>query len=231
MRPGAAGEIVFGERGAGGTVVSLRRLEVRAAADLLVPLDPPGGRSRPSPGNSLLVTFDLTPSAGGTLLRMTESGFREMGWEAAVLEEQYREHVTGWDFYLPAHRSLRRRRWRARHEPGSRNRRRRRALVGDRRPDAAPDARPAARRGTTAPRRQLGQRLPVTRQAVAKHLAVLDRVGLVRATQAGREKRYQVDQAQLARAAAQLESVGSAWDARLQRIKRIAEAVQRNQEG
>ena len=32
---------------------------------------------------------------------MTESGFREMGWEAAVLEEQYREHVTGWDFYLP----------------------------------------------------------------------------------------------------------------------------------
>jgi hypothetical protein len=24
-----------------------------------------------------------------------------MGWEAAVLEEQYGEHVTGWDFYLP----------------------------------------------------------------------------------------------------------------------------------
>ena len=32
---------------------------------------------------------------------MTESGFREMGWEVAVLERQYREHVTGWDFYLP----------------------------------------------------------------------------------------------------------------------------------
>ena len=76
----------------------------------------------------------------------------------------------------------------------------------------------------------LGRRLPVTRQAVAKHLGVLDRAGLVRATQAGREKRYQVDDAQLARAVAQLSSVGSAWDARLQRIKRIAEAIQRSQQ-
>jgi DNA-binding transcriptional ArsR family regulator len=76
----------------------------------------------------------------------------------------------------------------------------------------------------------LGQQLPVTRQAVTKHLVVLDRVGLVRATQAGRERRYQVDEAQLARAAAQLESVGSAWDARLQRIKRIAEAIQKTQD-
>jgi hypothetical protein len=58
---------------------------------------------------------------------------------------------------------------------------------------------------------------------------VLDRVGLVRATPAAREKRYRVDDAQLARAVAQLSSVGSAWDARLQRIKRIAEAIQRTQ--
>jgi DNA-binding transcriptional ArsR family regulator len=76
----------------------------------------------------------------------------------------------------------------------------------------------------------LGQQLPVTRQAVAKHLGVLDRVGLVRATAAGREKRYRVDDAQLARAVAQLSSVGSAWDARLQRIKRIAETIQRTQQ-
>jgi len=52
-------------------------------------------------GNSLLVTFSLTPSGRGTLLKMTETGFREMGWEAAVLEQQYKEHSTGWDFYLP----------------------------------------------------------------------------------------------------------------------------------
>lgn len=74
----------------------------------------------------------------------------------------------------------------------------------------------------------LGQQLPVTRQAVAKHLAVLDRAGLVHASPAGREKRYRVDDAQLARAVAQLASVGSAWDARLQRIKRLAEAIQRS---
>jgi len=73
----------------------------------------------------------------------------------------------------------------------------------------------------------LGQQLPVTRQAVAKHLGVLDRVGLVHATPSGRERRYEVDEAQLARAVAQLSSVGAAWDARLHRIKRIAEAIQR----
>jgi DNA-binding transcriptional ArsR family regulator len=76
----------------------------------------------------------------------------------------------------------------------------------------------------------LSRQLPVTRQAVAKHLGVLDRVGLVRAAPASREKRYRVDDAQLARAAAQLSSVGSTWDARLQRIKRIAEAIERNQQ-
>ena len=72
----------------------------------------------------------------------------------------------------------------------------------------------------------LAQQLPVTRQAVAKHLGVLDRAGLVRSAPSGREKRYRVDDEQLARAAAQLTSVGSAWDGRLQRIKRIAESIQ-----
>ncbi|MCL2535361.1 MAG: helix-turn-helix domain-containing protein, partial [Nocardiaceae bacterium] len=74
----------------------------------------------------------------------------------------------------------------------------------------------------------LSEQLPVTRQAVAKHLGVLDRVGLVHVTPVGREKLYRVDDAQLARAVAQLSAVGSTWDARLQRIKRIAEAIQRN---
>jgi len=72
--------------------------------------------------------------------------------------------------------------------------------------------------------------LPVTRQAVAKHLAVLDRVGLVHATQSGREKRYQIDQAQFARAVAQLHAVSDTWDARLRRIKQIAEAIKSQSE-
>ena len=76
----------------------------------------------------------------------------------------------------------------------------------------------------------LSGQLPVTRQAVAKHLDILDRVVLVRSTPVGREKRYRVDDAQLARAVAQLSSVGSAWDARLQRIRKIAEAIERNKD-
>ena len=76
----------------------------------------------------------------------------------------------------------------------------------------------------------LSEQLPVTRQAVAKHLGVLDRVGLVHATPAGRERRYRVDDEQLERAVAQLASVGSTWDARLRRIKRIAEAIEERRE-
>jgi ArsR family transcriptional regulator, cadmium/lead-responsive transcriptional repressor len=73
----------------------------------------------------------------------------------------------------------------------------------------------------------LSAHLPVTRQAVAKHLVVLDRVGLVHATSAGREKQFRVDQVQLAHAVTQLAHVGAAWDLRLQRIKRMAETIQR----
>jgi predicted transcriptional regulator len=72
----------------------------------------------------------------------------------------------------------------------------------------------------------LSARLPVTRQAVAKHLAVLDQVGLVHGTTVGREKQYHVDAAQLARAVAQLNAVGAVWDARLRRIKTLAETIQ-----
>jgi ArsR family transcriptional regulator, cadmium/lead-responsive transcriptional repressor len=72
----------------------------------------------------------------------------------------------------------------------------------------------------------LSEQLPVTRQAITKHLAVLDRVGLVRSAPAGRERRYQVDQAQLSRAAEQLAAVGASWDLRLRRIKAIAESLE-----
>ncbi len=75
----------------------------------------------------------------------------------------------------------------------------------------------------------LSEHLPVSRQAVSKHLDVLTRAGLVHATPIGRERRYRVDDAQLSRAVAQLSSVGATWDARLRRIKKIAEAIQNAQ--
>ena len=77
----------------------------------------------------------------------------------------------------------------------------------------------------------LSEQLPVTRQAVAKHLGVLDRVGLVHGTPAGRERRYEVDEAQLARAVAQLPRSAPPGTPACSRIKRIAEAIQRSQDG
>lgn len=73
----------------------------------------------------------------------------------------------------------------------------------------------------------LSDRLPVTRQAVAKHLAVLDRAGLVHAEAAGREKHYRIDDAQFARAVAQLNAVGKTWGARMGRIKKLAESLEK----
>ena len=72
----------------------------------------------------------------------------------------------------------------------------------------------------------LSERLPVSRQAVAKHLAVLVRVGLVQGETAGRERHYRIDDEQFARAVAQLNAVSTAWDGRLRRIKRLAERLQ-----
>ncbi|WP_159620728.1 ArsR/SmtB family transcription factor [Ruania rhizosphaerae] len=77
----------------------------------------------------------------------------------------------------------------------------------------------------------LSDRLPISRQAVAKHLGVLDRAGLVQATSMGRERRYELDAGQFARAVRQLNAVGETWDSRLNRIKRLAEQIQRQQEG
>jgi DNA-binding transcriptional ArsR family regulator len=67
--------------------------------------------------------------------------------------------------------------------------------------------------------------LPVTRQAVAKHLAVLDRAGLVEGRREGREVRYAVRPDRLDVAARSMAQVAADWDLRLAAIKRIAEAV------
>jgi DNA-binding transcriptional ArsR family regulator len=75
----------------------------------------------------------------------------------------------------------------------------------------------------------LSVHLPVTRQAVAKHLNVLDRVALVQAEQVGREKRYRIDTRRLARVAQDLSTVADAWDARLRRIRTMAEAIEAQQ--
>jgi DNA-binding transcriptional ArsR family regulator len=67
--------------------------------------------------------------------------------------------------------------------------------------------------------------LPVTRQAVAKHLAVLDRAGLVAARRQGREVRYTVRPERLDAATRRLAHVAARWDRRLAAIRRLAEAA------
>jgi DNA-binding transcriptional ArsR family regulator len=70
----------------------------------------------------------------------------------------------------------------------------------------------------------LADQLPVTRQAISKHLVVLDRVGLVSAQREGRELHYRLNAARLDEAARSLSAIANAWDRRLLRIKRLAEA-------
>jgi DNA-binding transcriptional ArsR family regulator len=67
--------------------------------------------------------------------------------------------------------------------------------------------------------------LPVSRQAVAKQLAVLDRAGLVEGRRRGREVRYAVRPEGLDVAARSMAQVAAEWDTRLVAIKRIAEAA------
>lgn len=71
----------------------------------------------------------------------------------------------------------------------------------------------------------LAGRLPVTRQAIAKHLAVLQEVGLVEPVRVGRELRFRVVGAELAATARRLDAIGREWDRRLTAIKEIAEGL------
>ena len=80
----------------------------------------------------------------------------------------------------------------------------------------------AARGAATAT--ELAGGLPITRQAVAKQLAVLAEAGLVERSRAGRDVRFSVDAAGLAVTASWLAALAAEWGGRLAAIKRIAEA-------
>lgn len=95
--PGAVGELVWGDR-------------AHVEAMTVVKSDPPhvfsfrwvyaDGVADPI-ADSLLVTFELVPTGTGTTLRMTETGFREMGWEEAKLAAVHADHASGWDVFVP----------------------------------------------------------------------------------------------------------------------------------
>lgn len=68
---------------------------------------------------------------------------------------------------------------------------------------------------------ELAARLPVTRQAVAKHLAALRDAGLVESARQGREIRYRLEPAPFTEVIAWLAAVGGSWDRRLDALRAL----------
>jgi DNA-binding transcriptional ArsR family regulator len=75
--------------------------------------------------------------------------------------------------------------------------------------------------GSTVTASGLAAQLPITRQAVAKHLAALSRARLVRSARVGREVRYSLDADPLEDAARWIARVGAEWDGRLGELQRL----------
>ena len=71
---------------------------------------------------------------------------------------------------------------------------------------------------------ELARDLPVTRQAVAKHLSLLASAGLVESARVGRETRFHARGEALGDAIDWMASVGARWDDRLARLARLAES-------
>ena len=80
----------------------------------------------------------------------------------------------------------------------------------------------ASRQSATAT--SLAAELPITRQAVAKHLGALRAAELVSVERLGREVHYRLEPRPLGEAARWIERVGAEWDARLDHLKRLVES-------
>ena len=74
---------------------------------------------------------------------------------------------------------------------------------------------------------ELAAELPITRQAVSKHLTVLREAGLVTGERAGRETRYEARPDGLEPAGRWIAEAGAAWDRRLARLQRQVAAHRR----
>jgi uncharacterized protein YndB with AHSA1/START domain len=100
--PGGEGLMTRQRRdGKGSVIVPVLVVEADAPRRFVFRWVHPEGQPA-TPENSFLVTFELVAADGGTLLRLTEAGFREIGWEAAQLEAYHRDHTAGWDRHLPS---------------------------------------------------------------------------------------------------------------------------------
>jgi uncharacterized protein YndB with AHSA1/START domain len=98
--PGGARRIGFGDFSPGGTWVQFAVVDAVPPRLFSFRRTHEEGESA-APGNPHLVVFELEPAGSGTLPRMTESGFRERGWDEAKVDAKYAERVTARPFCLP----------------------------------------------------------------------------------------------------------------------------------
>lgn len=81
--------------------------------------------------------------------------------------------------------------------------------------------------GSTVTASAFAADLPISRQAVAKHLAALRQAGLVKGRRVGRETRYALHPEPLGDAAGWIAHVGAEWDERLRDLDRLLGADSR----
>lgn len=70
---------------------------------------------------------------------------------------------------------------------------------------------------------RLKQGIPVSRQAVTKHLRMLEDAGLVQSQRVGRDRLWQIETRQLAEVGKYLDQISSQWDATIERLRRFVE--------
>jgi DNA-binding transcriptional ArsR family regulator len=72
---------------------------------------------------------------------------------------------------------------------------------------------------------ELAKRIPVTRQAIAKHFDALEEADLAAATHVGRETRYELRTQAFAEAEAWMRAIGAMWNQRLSAFKEYVESA------
>jgi DNA-binding transcriptional ArsR family regulator len=76
--------------------------------------------------------------------------------------------------------------------------------------------------GSPATATELAGELPISRQAVSKHLTALSQAGLLERERSGRDVRYRVTPAPLSEAVSWMADVGGQWDDRLARLASLS---------
>ena len=218
VEPGAHGYMEFGDQG-GPVVVEV----VDPPTRFSFRWNHPRGEE-PVAGNSMLVEFTLTPEdAERTRLRVVESGHELLAWPDAEKQRYADEHQGGWGEF--------------RRPPGHAARETLTPMPAEI-PAQADDelwsaiAEPSRRQvldllvshGEVSAS-WLAERVPFSRQAVSKHLVVLERSGLISRRKQGREVLYQVEAGRLDQAARAMAELAAQWDRRLSIIKRLAETA------